>query len=352
MAPLQVMTNQRVRSFGQTKRSTPEVPRPSASVLLISPSNQVLLLHRVQTSSSFPSAHVFPGGNLSTYHEEHVPQPDDPARHQDSDGYRRAAIRETFEESGILLATGRDGRLLEIDETERERARKLVHTNKLNFREWVAEKGGRPDIDGLVPFTRWITPTYVRKRFTTQMYVYFLPVSPPRASSSGSLPTNAEAVIPLPSPDGGVEHTAARFLPAADWLAQARHNEIILFPPQFFLLHLVAPFLAQLEEDDGKHASELERRRRQLHDFITTGDPPWGEKVICPEVIIGKRRSDGRTVLALDKPGWELRGSGRRGDLDWAVLVKFRKEGPRHVEVAKKKDILDEERIASARERL
>ena len=55
----------------QWARATPKAPvapRPSSSVLLISPQNEILLLHRVSHSSSFAAAHVFPGGHLDAYH--------------------------------------------------------------------------------------------------------------------------------------------------------------------------------------------------------------------------------------------------------------------------------------------
>ena len=58
------------------------------------------------------------------------------------------------------------------------------------------------------------------------------------------------------------------------------------------------------------------------------------------------RKSDGRSVLALDKPGPELADSGRRGDDERVVLVKFSKEGPRNVEVRLRRDVLSEERGA------
>jgi 8-oxo-dGTP pyrophosphatase MutT (NUDIX family) len=114
------------------------------SILLISPSNEILLLHRVKTSSSFASAHVFPGGNLSTSQDGDIPALDHPGRHEDGPAYRLAAIRECFEESGILLAKKNDGSgaLLEVEEIEREKARKDIHAGKLKFRDWVKSQGG------------------------------------------------------------------------------------------------------------------------------------------------------------------------------------------------------------------
>ena len=130
----------------------PPIPRPSSSVLLISPDNQVLLLQRVKQSSSFASAHVFPGGNVSGRHDGELPskkeeEEDSAARHVDSDVYRMAAIRETFEESGILLARNNGfGRLIEVPEEEREEGRKLVHSDQVPFPQWLARKGGRADL--------------------------------------------------------------------------------------------------------------------------------------------------------------------------------------------------------------
>ena len=98
---------------------------------------------------------MFPGGNLSEDQDGSVPSPSSPLRHVDSEVYRRAAIRECFEESGILLAKSRQEnsatgeneapQMLSISSTEKERARKGVHANTLNFTEWVEKQGGELD---------------------------------------------------------------------------------------------------------------------------------------------------------------------------------------------------------------
>ncbi len=43
-------------------------------------------------------------------------------------------------------------------------------------------------------------------------------------------------------------------------------------------------------------------------------------------------KKDGRSVLGLDKPGPELKGTDRGGNQERVVLVRFSKEGPRDVE--------------------
>ena len=314
------------------------------SVILVSHRNEILLLHRVKTSSSFPSAHVFPGGNVSK-DDGNIPAPTEDARHRDSTTYRMAAIRECFEESGILLAKKKGSQsLLQVEERDRENARHAIHEGKLNFQAWVDQMGGSPDLDGLTPFTRWVTPTNVPKRFTTQMYLYFLPLEDPVAATSslGEL-SSQESIIPVPTSDGGIEHTAARFLPASTWLSMAKANDIILFPPQLFLLRLVSLAFETSSADEGDPATAKLLQRQRLQDFIQTGDPPWTEKCISPTGRFkAKDNKDGRVVLELDKPGPELKASGRRGDTEHVILVRFTKDGPRDVEVCMKREIMEE----------
>ncbi|KAG4436048.1 hypothetical protein IFR05_008480 [Cadophora sp. M221] len=321
-------------------------PRPSASILLLSPTNEILLLHRVRTSSSFPSAHVFPGGNLSATQDGDIPGPNDAGRHVDGRSYRVGAIRECFEESGILLARKKGGEgLLEVGEEERERARKSIHAGKERFEDWVERMGGVVDIEALHPFTRWITPTNLPKRFTTQMYLYFLPLT---ESTSKSI--SSKSVIPVPTSDGGLEHTAALFAPCSSWLSQASENSIILFPPQFYLMYLLAPFLTPASSSSSSPLSttELQKQRDNVLEFLKGdgGDEKgikWADKVMSPMGIM-MRKSDGRSVLGLDRPGPELKESGRRGDEKRVVLVKFGKEGPRNVEVRERREVLAEEK--------
>jgi hypothetical protein len=99
------------------------------------------------------------------------------------------------------------------------------------------------------------------------------------------------------------------------------------------------PFLPQ---------EELQAQRDKVLEFVKGdgGDGkgiPWAEKVMSPIGIL-MRKSDGRSVLGLEKPGPELKESGRGGDEKRVVLVKFSKDGPRDVEVRERDEILAEER--------
>lgn len=112
----------------------------------------MLLLHRVKTSTSFASAHVFPGGNISPIQDgEFEVPPEDPRRHYDAINYRRAAIRELFEESGILLAKdtsgGKSAELIHIDNAEREHGRQAIHNNQIVFPEWLRKQHSTAEMD-------------------------------------------------------------------------------------------------------------------------------------------------------------------------------------------------------------
>ncbi|KAE8131879.1 hypothetical protein BDV38DRAFT_262833 [Aspergillus pseudotamarii] len=334
---------------GLKPKPKPSIPRPSSSVVLISPKNEVLLLHRVKTSTSFASAHVFPGGNLSDQ-DGKCPPVEDPKRHDDAIWYRNAALRELFEESGILLAKDRNsGKMLAVPEHKREEGRKKIHRNEVTFTEWLKQQNPAavPDTEQLIPFTRWITPTNVPKRYSTQMYLYFLPL-PLESDKSllSELPAEGEREeIQIPTSDGGIEVTEARFLPASEWLRLAGSGEVVMFPPQILLLHLVSQFLDQAPRT-GNAVDELGRRRAKLVDFVHTGNPPWTEKCISPKML--KMSSDGRTVLALDHPGPELKGTDRQGEPDRVVLVKFAKGTALQVEVRWKKDVFTEDKERSS----
>lgn len=149
--------------------------------------------------------------------------------------------------------------------------------------------------------------------------------------------------IQVPTSDGGIEVTEAQFLPASEWLRRAQSGEIILFPPQYLLLHLASGFLDR-EPRSGASVEEMEKRRAALVEFVYSGSPAWTDKYISPKML--KMTEDGRAVLALDEPGPELKGSGKRGESDRVVLVRFKKGSAREVNVAWKKDALEEGRNA------
>lgn len=203
----------------------------------------------------------------------------------------------------------------------------------------------------LIPFTRWLTPAHLPKRFTTQMYLYFLPLSPANPSVSSPFPqtspySNRIAKVQTPTPDGGLEHTAAAFHAPIEWLSLASKRDILLFLPQFFLLSLISPFLAPVSLEASGVSSispitSLQYQREALVAFVESGDPPWGEKCISPSII---SRDGKREILALDRPGPELQGTKRMGDLERIVIVNTKRANAQTpgLEVHLKEDFFQE----------
>ncbi|KAK3392742.1 NUDIX domain-containing protein [Podospora didyma] len=346
------MSKEQKRTGDEVKRK----PRPSGRIYpasrvpLTAFYGVVLLLRRVAESRSFASAYVFPGGQLDEFHDS-MKDGQEPV--EDSI-YRWAAVRETFEETGILLARTKsndgpsDAPLLQLTDNVANATRKRIHNRQENFREWLASVGGVPDDAGLIPFTRWNTPLGMPKRFTTQMYLYMLPISPTNSSPTGHATTHNEVFVPKATHDGGIEHNIAEFDDVSTWLAKARAGEIILFPPQAYLLHLMSEFLTGRppQGSDEQHASSeaeatyYQAQREALIIFLNkkptarpadapypphpTAQIAWAEKVMSPK-ILGKLDSGKRAVLEVSSPGPELMKSGSKagGDYDRVILVEY-----------------------------
>jgi 8-oxo-dGTP pyrophosphatase MutT (NUDIX family) len=169
------------------------VPRPAATIMLVRDSErgmEVLMLQRNFESAFVPGVHVFPGGTLDE--EDHSPAlhahcdgPDDIAASRvlgiGSGGlaYWIAAIRELFEEAGVLLAREGGGDLLSIAEADAA-ARWRTHRKKAEaaattFGAIVAAERVRLAADALTYFSRWITPVGAVRRYDTR---FFFAVAP------------------------------------------------------------------------------------------------------------------------------------------------------------------------------
>ena len=139
----------------------PVKPRPASTVLLLRGGTpwEVLMMRRPGGADFAPGANVFPGGSV---------HPEDRAL---GDANLGAAVRELFEELGILLATGPNGPATAAD-AERLRLR-LAHG--VSFPLALQEARLQPALDELVYFARWVTPEQLRRRFDTRFYLARLP---------------------------------------------------------------------------------------------------------------------------------------------------------------------------------
>jgi 8-oxo-dGTP pyrophosphatase MutT (NUDIX family) len=144
---------------GLLREGAPVTPRAAATVLLVDASVapwQVLMMRRPSGADFAPGAYVFPGGSV---HAEDA---------ELGDADRVAAVREVFEEVGILLARRAGGRFARDRDCVRLRDRLTGGAG------WVAalrELELTPALDRLVFLARWITPEMVSRRFDTRFYL-------------------------------------------------------------------------------------------------------------------------------------------------------------------------------------
>src|SRR3954447_2139349 len=156
--------------------------RPASTVMLLkeapggglSGSLEVFVLHRVAGMAFAPSVTVFPGGGVDVTDDGDVPW-----RGPDRQWWAAelgttpelagalvvAAVRELFEESGVLLA---DGPLLES-------ARVQVADHRSSLAQVLARHGRRLDSGLLRGWANWITPVGYPRRYDTFFFVAALP---------------------------------------------------------------------------------------------------------------------------------------------------------------------------------
>jgi len=171
--------------------------RPAATVILLrdgAPGLEVLLLKRHARTLFGPGASVFPGGAVDAVDAG----PDQPPCNLDDAtasaelglttaglAYRMAAIRECFEEAGILLAQHTDGTLISMDQPDMlrrfEQRREALRHQRLSLAELCRHEDLQVYGSRLHYVSHWITPAYSPKRFDTR---FFLAVVPPRQEAT------------------------------------------------------------------------------------------------------------------------------------------------------------------------
>ena len=207
-------------------------PRPAATVVMLREGidgMEVFLLKRHGLSDVLGGAYVFPGGKVDRFDAEldmaaHLdqPLPDLHAALNEPDidaltaaGLYIAAIREAFEESGILFAQG-------ATHAHAVEATQLLRQGHA-FDEVLAQMKLRLDTRSLAPWSRWITPkmpSLTTKRFDTR---FFVAAAPPGQIAEHD----------------NIEATESIWLGPRAALEQYRDGHIMLAPPQIMsLAHL------------------------------------------------------------------------------------------------------------------
>jgi 8-oxo-dGTP pyrophosphatase MutT (NUDIX family) len=204
----------------------PAIPRDAATVMLLRQSGagfEVYMLRRQRTMAFAPGAYVFPGGSVDPRDaDEQVawagPDAAEWGRVFDAPPSLAmalvcAAVRETFEESGVLLAgESADSVVADTTSDEWEADRQALLDRSVSLAELLARRGLVLRADLLRPWSRWITPVIEPRRFDTRFFAAALPAG-------------------QRTRDVGGEASQVAWLPPGDALAAGKRGELRLFPP-------------------------------------------------------------------------------------------------------------------------
>lgn len=200
-------------------------PRLAASLILLrdgAGGMEVMMVERTGTASYAAGKFVFPGGTVDEADTALTTS-------SGSDGVLRvAAIRETFEESGLLLVEPEPTKVNPAD----------------NFFELLRASSLQPATHTLVPFAHWITPPHMPKRFDTH---FFLAPAPQNQAAAADLQEVVSAAWLRPNMVVAAAEAAelnlmfatymnlrwlAQFEAAAMALAAARDRRIVTVIPE------------------------------------------------------------------------------------------------------------------------
>nr|WP_260173391.1 NUDIX hydrolase [Nocardioides albus] len=209
---------------------TPVEPRDAATVLLLRPGSasgpEVYLLRRQLTMGFAAGMAVFPGGGVDVRDAELPdscwagPSAGEWARRLGVEESRAralvaAAVRETFEECGVLLAgTSADAVVDDVSGSEWEADRVALESRALSLTELLTRRGLVLRTDLLAPWAAWTTPVFEPKRFATWFFVARLP--------EGQLTRDVSS-----------ESSSVLWLGVADAVAQVEAGELAMMPPTY-----------------------------------------------------------------------------------------------------------------------
>jgi len=164
------------------------VPREAATVMLVrdAPDLQVFMLRRNLASVWIAGASVFPGGAVDAGDrhprwEGRCAGWDDArasaalARTGGGLGFLVAAVRETFEEAGVLLAREPEGRAADGRHEHLIAARAALNAGDHDFDALVLDHDLVLATDELLPVSHWVTPPVGPRRYDTWFFVAAAP---------------------------------------------------------------------------------------------------------------------------------------------------------------------------------
>jgi 8-oxo-dGTP pyrophosphatase MutT (NUDIX family) len=208
---------ERLDAEGRPLHEPPPV-RPAATVLLLRNQAgrgvQVFAFRRVPRMVFAPGMLVFPGGSVDAADADPAVPWDVPVDPGAAPALA-AAVRETFEECGVLLARDHAGRAPDADELASaawDERRIGLAEGRVPLAAVLTQAGLAAAASELHPWARWVTPEFERRRFDTWFYLAPLP--------DGQQPR-----------DLGGEGERAGWLDPADALERHAAGELPMLPP-------------------------------------------------------------------------------------------------------------------------
>ena len=216
--------------------ATPAEPRDAATVVLLRTAgsgSEVYLLRR-QASMAFAAGMcVFPGGGVDPRDFDHAvgwagPTPAEWAARLvvDERTVRAlvcAAVRETFEESGVLLAGTADSVVADTTGDDWEADRVALEARELSLTDFLDTRGLVLRSDLLGAWAAWLTPEFEPRRYRTWFFVAALP--------EGQVTRDVSS-----------ESSSVTWLPVAEAAAMADRGEVVMLPPTHLTCLDVARF--------------------------------------------------------------------------------------------------------------
>ncbi|HEX6135600.1 MAG TPA: NUDIX domain-containing protein [Longimicrobiales bacterium] len=156
-------------------------PKPAATAVLVryeAGRPEMLLLKRHRASGFVPGAYVFPGGRVDP--ADHDPELLDmlgPLPRGPAGGYWTAAVREVFEETGVLLARSDAGESCRDADSDPvlARWREELLGGSATLLDVLRAERLRPYISRMVYCSHWITPVAEPRRYDTRFFLAELP---------------------------------------------------------------------------------------------------------------------------------------------------------------------------------
>lgn len=228
-------------------------PRPAATVMLIRDAAagfEVYMLCRHASSSRWPDIYVFPGGTVDDDDAALARSAllrrdgasENPERESADAAFEVAALREAFEEAGLLHAARRDGTPLAIDRRVLD-ARAALLARERTFTQTLSGLDAVLDARPIVHFSHWITPRREPRRYDTHFYLAPAPAGQPGStdeietrdglwiSPAQALRRHAAGELPLVFPTVKHLERLAPFASTAEALAFASSKPIRVVEP-------------------------------------------------------------------------------------------------------------------------